>query len=185
MAVRVGINGFGRIGRLVYRVMAERPSEFEVAAINDLAEPNALAVLLKYDSVHGRFQGSVSAESDGLKVNGRKIAVLKEKDPSKLPWGAMGIDICLESTGVFESREMLEKHLQAGAKRVVLSAPPKDKVDAVIVLGVNEHTLKPEQKIISNASCTTNCLAPMAKVLHEKFGIVKGLMTTVHAYTNF
>ncbi|MDO8137730.1 MAG: type I glyceraldehyde-3-phosphate dehydrogenase [Candidatus Brocadiales bacterium] len=183
MAIKVGINGFGRIGRIVFRAMVQRPS-INVVAINDLADAKSLAFLLKYDSVHGRFEGTVEAKGESLVVNGKEIKLLKERDPLKLPWKAMGVDIAVESTGVFTSRADCEKHLQAGAKKVLLSAPPKDKIDAVIVLGVNNHALKPEHKIISNASCTTNSLAPMAKVLNDTFGIEKGLMTTIHAYTN-
>jgi glyceraldehyde 3-phosphate dehydrogenase (phosphorylating) len=184
MAVRVGINGFGRIGRLVFRVLAERPSDFEVVAINDLADPKHLAVLLKYDSVHGKFPGTVEAGEKALVVNGKSIPILTERDPANLPWKSLGCQIALESTGFFTNRENLQKHLNAGANRVVLSAPAKDKLDATIVLGVNDDSLKSSMKIVSNASCTTNCLAPMAKVLHETFGIEKGLMTTIHAYTN-
>lgn len=183
MAIKVGINGFGRIGRIVFRAMVQRPS-INVVAINDLADAKSLAFLLKYDSVHGKFQGTVEAKGENLVVNGKEIKLLKERDPLKLPWKAMGVDIAVESTGVFTSRADCEKHLQAGAKKVLLSAPPKDKIDAVVVLGVNNHALKPEHKIISNASCTTNSLAPMAKVLNDTFGIEKGLMTTIHAYTN-
>src|SRR3954471_11243628 len=184
MAVRVGINGFGRIGRLVFRVLAERPQEFEVAAINDLSDAKHLALLLKYDSVHRAFQGTVEAAENALVVNGRAITITQEKDPANLPWKALGVRVALESTGFFTNRAGLQKHLDAGAERVILSAPAKDKLDATIVLGVNDHTLKPEHRIVSNASCTTNCLAPMAKVLHDSFGIEKGLMTTCHAYTN-
>jgi glyceraldehyde 3-phosphate dehydrogenase len=186
MAIRVGINGFGRIGRLVFRVLQKRSSEFEVVAINDLSPPKINSLLLKYDSTHGPFEGEVALEGNDLVVNGKKVQVLSEKDPANLPWGKLGVDVVLESTGVFSDRPGLEKHLAAGAKKVVLSAPAKsaDAVDATVVLGVNEKVLKPEMKIISNASCTTNCLAPMAKVLHESFGIVSGLMTTVHSFTN-
>jgi len=184
MAVRVGINGFGRIGRLVFRVLAERPQEFEVAAINDLADAKHLALLLKYDSVHGQFKGTVEAGEQSLIVNGKEIRITTEKDPANLPWKALKVQVALESTGFFTSRAGLQKHLDAGADRVILSAPAKDKLDATIVLGVNDHTLKSEHRIVSNASCTTNCLAPMVKVLHETFGIEKGLMTTCHAYTN-
>lgn len=187
--VRVGINGFGRIGRVAFRVMATRPEEFEVVAINDLGKPDALATLLKYDSVQGRFPGEVRHEGDCLIVNGRKVRVIAERDPAKLPWKDLGVQVALESTGLFTGRSKdgkpgYDSHLQAGAQRVILSAPAKDKPDITIVLGVNDHELKPEHKLISNASCTTNCLAPMAKVLHENFGIVRGLMTTCHAYTN-
>jgi len=184
MAVRVGINGFGRIGRLVFRVLAQRPSDFEVVAINDLADPKHLAVLLKYDSVHRKFAGTVEAAEKALVVNGKKIPILSERDPAHLPWKSLNCQIALESTGFFTSRDKLEKHLHAGAQRVILSAPAKDKLDATIVLGVNDKVLTPSMKLVSNASCTTNCLAPMVKVLHETFGIEKGLMTTIHAYTN-
>jgi len=184
MAVRVGINGFGRIGRLVFRVLASRPQEFEVVAINDLSDAKALAFLLKYDSVHGRFDGTVEAVEGNLVVNGKTIKITQEKDPANLPWKALNCEVALESTGFFTNKASLQKHIDAGARRVILSAPAKDKLDATIVLGVNEDTLKPEHKIVSNASCTTNCLAPLAKVLHEAFGIEKGLMTTCHAYTN-
>lgn len=188
MAVRVGINGFGRIGRLAYRVMAGREKEFEVAAINDLTDVAMMKHLLKYDSVHGRFPGTVEATEDALIVNGRKVKVLAERAPAKLPWGDLGVDVVLESTGVFATRHS-EKggygdHITAGAKKVILSAPSKDDPDLMVVLGVNDHQLTAAHACISNASCTTNCLAPVAKVLHESFGIVEGLMTTVHAYTN-
>ena len=183
MPIKVGINGFGRIGRITFRAIAKRPN-IEVVAINDLADAKSLAFLLKYDSVHRKFQGTVESRGDALVVNGKTIKLLKEKDPARLPWKDLGVDVAIESTGIFTSRADCEKHLQAGAKKVLLSAPPKDGVDATIVLGVNQHFLKPEHKILSNASCTTNSLAPMAKVLHENFGIEKGLMTTIHAYTN-
>jgi glyceraldehyde 3-phosphate dehydrogenase len=186
MAIRVGINGFGRIGRLVYRVLASRDKEFEVVLINDLTQASLLATLLKYDSTHRRFPGTVTAEGNDLVVNGKTIKISSERDPEKIPWGDVGVDVVLESTGVFSDRAGLEKHLKAGAPKVMLSAPAKDKssVDATVVMGVNHNVLTPEMKIISNASCTTNCLAPMAKVLNEEWGIVNGLMTTVHAYTN-
>jgi glyceraldehyde 3-phosphate dehydrogenase len=184
MAVRVGINGFGRIGRLVFRAMAARPQDFEVVAINDLSDAKHLALLLKYDSVHGRFNGTVESREKSLVVNGREIPITTEKDPGSLPWKSLKAQVALESTGRFTNKASLQKHLDAGAERVILSAPAKDKLDATIVLGVNDHALKPTDRIVSNASCTTNCLAPMAKVLHESFGIEKGLMTTCHAYTN-
>ena len=184
MPVKVGINGFGRIGRLVFRVMAERPDDFEVVAINDLGSPRQLAQLFKYDSTQRKFEGTVSATEDAIVVNGKTIPITKKTDPSELPWKQYHCQIALDSTGRFENRKDLEKHLAAGAQRVILSAPPKDKIDLMVVLGVNDHELKSEHKIISNASCTTNCLAPMAKVLHDTFGIDRGLMTTVHAYTN-
>lgn len=184
MAVRVGINGFGRIGRLVFRKMAESPNEFDVVAINDLSNAKHLALLLKYDSVQGRFKGTVEAGESSLIVNGKEIPIVAEKDPANLPWKKLGCQVALESTGRFTNREALQKHLTAGADKVILSAPAKDKLDLTVVLGVNDDQLKPEHKILSNASCTTNCLAPMAKVLNDTFGIEKGLMTTVHAYTN-
>ena len=188
MAIKVGINGFGRIGRLVFRRMMETPEQYDVVAINDLTDTQTLATLLKYDSIHRRFNGEVKADADGIIVNGKKIKVLAEKEPSKLPWGDLGATVVLESTGRFTARKTdkaagYDCHLDGGAQKVVISAPGKD-VDLTCVLGVNDEMLKPEQKCISNASCTTNCLAPVAKVLVEKFGIVKGVMTTVHSYTN-
>ncbi|MGR3319145.1 MAG: type I glyceraldehyde-3-phosphate dehydrogenase, partial [Candidatus Anammoxibacter sp.] len=180
MAIKVGINGFGRIGRNVFRVMSQR-NEIDIVAINDLADSKALAHLLRYDTVHGRFAGSIEAKDDALVVNGKNIKLIAERDPTKLPWGALNVDMVLESTGIFTSRDACAKHLEAGAKKVLLSAPAKDAIDATIVMGVNDKSLKPEDKIISNASCTTNCLAPIAKVLHDNFTIEKGFMTTVHA----
>ncbi len=189
MAVRVGINGFGRIGRITFRAMAARGDEFDVVAINDLGDPKSLAMLLKYDSVHGRFPGSVEAQGDTLIVGGKKIKVCAERDPRNLPWKELGVEVALESTGFFRSRETDEKpgydsHLKAGARKVIISAPAKDKPDLTVVLGVNDDKLSPEHHCVSNASCTTNCLAPMVKVLNDNFGLVQGLMTTVHAYTN-
>ncbi len=188
-AVRVGINGFGRIGRIVFRVMASRPQEFDIVAINDLGSPQALAMLLKYDSVQGRFKGTVEATENGLVVNGKKIRICAEKDPRSLPWKAEGVEVAVESTGFFTGREKdgkpgYDSHLSAGARKVVLSAPAKDDPDLTCVMGVNDNQLTSAHKCISNASCTTNCLAPMVKILHESFGLEKGLMTTVHAYTN-
>lgn len=183
MAIKIGINGFGRIGRNVFRAIAYRGG-IDVLAINDLADSKSLEILLKYDSVHGRFDGSVEAKEKSLLVNGKEVKLLMEKDPSNLPWKSLGVDIVIESTGIFTSRADCAKHLDAGAKKVILSAPAKDKIDATIVVGVNTKDLKPEHKIVSNASCTTNCLAPLAKVIHDSFGIEKGLMTTIHAYTN-
>lgn len=183
MTTKIGINGFGRIGRNVFKLLMET-TEFEVAAINDLTDAKTLAHLLKYDSVSGRFKGTVAVKDGAIVVNGKEIKVLSVKNPAELPWKELGVDIVLESTGVFTSKEQCMQHIQAGAKKVLLSVPPKDAVDAIIVMGVNHETLKPEDKIISNASCTTNCLAPVAKVLQENFGIKRGLMTTVHAYTN-
>jgi glyceraldehyde 3-phosphate dehydrogenase len=183
LAHRVAINGFGRIGRLVLRVLAERP-DFEVVAVNDLSDPKTLALLLRYDSVHGRFKGTVEAGEGELRVNGKAVKALAVKDPAELPWKDLEVAFVVESTGVFTRRADLEKHLAAGARKVVLTVPPKDEIDAMVVLGVNDGILRPEHRIVSNASCTTNCLAPLAKVLHDAFGIEHGLMTTVHAYTN-
>ncbi len=188
MAIKVGINGFGRIGRLAFRAMAARPSEFEIVAINDLADASALALLLKYDTVHGRFPGEVRAEGSNIIVDGKTVQVLSERSPANLPWAKLGVDVALESTGIFTKRES-EKggygdHLKAGAKKVILSAPAKDEPDLTVVFGVNEDQIKPEHMCLSNASCTTNCLAPVAKVLNDTFGIEQGLMTTIHAYTN-
>jgi len=188
MAIRVAINGFGRIGRLVFRAIVERPQEFEVVAINDLSDARTLGTLLKYDSVHGRFKGTVEVDGSDLVVNGNKIKMLQVKSPAELPWADLGVAVAVEATGVFRERESSKggygDHLKAGAKKVVLTAPAKDEPDLTVVLGVNDDQIKPEYTCFSNASCTTNCLAPMAKVLHEQFGIVKGLMTTIHAYTN-
>jgi glyceraldehyde 3-phosphate dehydrogenase len=187
MAVKVAINGFGRIGRLVFRILHGR-DDFDVVAINDLADAETLAMLLKYDTVHGRFADKVSASGENIVVDGKSIPVLSVKNPKELPWKKMGVYFAVESTGVFRSRGG-EKggygdHLAAGAKKVLLTVPAKDEVDATIVIGVNDNMLKPEHKCISNASCTTNCLAPVAEVLRQNFGIVQGLMTTIHAYTN-
>ena len=189
MAVRVAINGFGRIGRLTFRNLVSRPDEFEVVAVNDLTDNKTLATLLKYDSVHGRFPGEITHDDKGITVNGKKVAVFAERDPRKLPWGEHKIDVVVESTGVFRSRETGDKagfdsHIKAGAKKVVISAPAKDAPDLTCVMGVNDDKLTAEMTTISNASCTTNCLAPVAKILHETWGIESGLMTTVHAYTN-
>jgi glyceraldehyde 3-phosphate dehydrogenase len=183
MSVKIGINGFGRIGRSVFRILSNR-DDIEVAAINDLFENQQLVYLLKYDSVMRIFPKEVTADDDFMYVDGKKIAMTAEKDPAQIPWGKLGVDIVIESTGVFTSKAQLEKHLQGGAKKVILTVPPKDEIDAMIVVGVNDDTLKPEHRLVSNASCTTNCLAPLAKILHEKFGIEEGFITTVHAYTN-
>jgi len=189
MSIRVAINGFGRIGRLTFRNLHARSSEFEVVAINDLTDNAMLSTLLKYDSTHRRFPGKVEHDEKHLIVDGKPIRALAVRNPTELPWGDMGVDVVLESTGIFTARAAggkpgYDTHLEAGAKRVVLSAPAKDGADLTCVLGVNDDRLTPDMKCISNASCTTNCLAPVAQVLHESFGIVKGLMTTVHAYTN-
>ena len=181
--IRVGINGFGRIGRTVFRIM-EATEDFEVVAINDLTDPAALAHLLKYDTVQGRFKGTVKLGDGNLDVNGRAVQVLSERDPSKLPWKAMELDYVVESTGIFRHRDKVAMHIDAGAPKVLLTVPPKDAIDNIIVMGVNQENLKKEDCIISNASCTTNCLAPVAKVLNDTFGIKHGLMTTTHAYTN-
>jgi glyceraldehyde 3-phosphate dehydrogenase len=185
MAIKLGINGFGRIGRLVFRAILERgTSEFDIVGVNDLTDAATLAHLFKYDSVHGRFAGDVSVDGDHLVINGDRFPVFSEKDPANLPWGKLGCDVVVESTGIFRSREKAALHLQAGAKKVVISAPAKGTVDATVVLGVNDSVLTGKEEVISNASCTTNCLAPMVKVLDDTFGLKKGFMTTVHAYTS-
>ena len=183
MSVKVGINGFGRIGRMVFRIMMERGG-FDVVAINDLTDAKTLAHLLKYDSTHGQFKGTVEAKEKSIVVDGEEIEILSIKDPAELPWKKEGAQVIIESTGVFRTREKIALHLEAGAEKVILTVPAKDEIDNMIVLGVNNDALKPEDKIVSNASCTTNCLAPMVKVLNDTFGVKKGLMTTVHAYTN-
>ena len=183
--IKVAINGFGRIGRLTLRASLNK-SDMEIVAVNDLTDSKTLAHLLKYDSVHGKFPGTVEVDGDDLVVNGKKIKVYSERDPANIPWKEHGIDVVVEATGVFRSRDKISLHLEAGAKKVILCVPSKkaDDVDATVVLGVNDHDIKPEHKIYSNASCTTNCLAPFAKVLHDKFGIRRGLMNTIHSYTN-
>ena len=183
--IKVGINGFGRIGRLTFRALLNKKN-IEVVAFNDLTDAKTLAHLFKYDSVHGKFNGYVDVDGDSLIINGKKIRVYAEKDPANLPWKELGVEIVAECTGIFRNREKLSKHLIAGAKKVVLSVPSdnKEDVDLTVVLGVNDNMLTKDMKLISNASCTTNCLAPVAKVLNDKFGIVKGLMNTIHSYTN-
>ncbi len=183
MSITIGINGFGRIGRLVFREMMRR-GNFKVVALNDLTDAKTLGHLLKYDSTHGRYPGEVFVEGDTIVVDGTPIKVLAERDPKKLPWGELGVDFVVESTGIFRQREQCAWHLEAGASKVLLTVPAKGEIDATIVLGVNDDMLLPEHKIISNASCTTNCLGPMVKVLHDNFGVVKGLMNTIHGYTN-
>ena len=183
MAIKVGINGFGRIGRNVFRVITEREN-IDVVAINDLADARTLSLLLKYDSVHGKFDGNIEVKEDAMVVKGKEIKLTKEKDPARLPWKELGVDIAIESTGIFTTKADCAKHLEAGAKKVILSAPSKDQLDATIVMGINENELRHEHKIVSNASCTTNCLAPLVKVINDNFQIEKGLMTTIHAYTN-
>jgi glyceraldehyde 3-phosphate dehydrogenase len=185
--LRIGINGFGRIGRLVFRVLYDRADEFEVVAVNDLTNDPTIEYLLQFDTTFGRFKGKIDpGEPKGeFFVDGRRVAVFSERDPAKLKWGDHGVDIVLDSTGVFRTNELLQPHIDAGAKRVVLSAPAKGNIDATIVMGVNHDSLTKDHKIVSNASCTTNCLAPVAKLLNDEFGgILKGFMTTVHAYTN-
>ncbi len=188
MAIRVAINGFGRIGRLTFRNLVERASEFEVVGINDLTDTRTLAMLLKYDSLHGRFAGTVAYDDKGITVNGKHIPIFAEKDPSKLPWGELKVDVAIESTGLFtkpakDGKPGFDTHIAAGARKVIISAPA-DGPDLTCVLGVNDDQLSASHKCVSNASCTTNCLAPVAKVLNDTFGIESGLMTTVHAYTN-
>jgi glyceraldehyde 3-phosphate dehydrogenase len=185
MSIRVAINGFGRIGRTVFRIVAERPqTDIEVVAINDLADDDVLAYLLEYDSVMGHFEQPVEV-SDGVMTAGRqRVRMLYEKDPAKLPWRELRVDVVVESTGIFRTREALQKHIDAGARRVILTVPADDEIDETVVLGVNDASLDDGDVLVSNASCTTNCLAPVAKVLDEAFGIRRGLMTTVHAYTN-
>jgi len=181
--MRVAINGFGRIGRSVFRILDKR-TDAELVAINDVFDHDALRYLLKYDTVMGRFEGTLRLEGDELLTAHGRTRMLRERDPAKLPWGELDVDVVIESTGIFTGKEQLGKHLDAGAKRVVLTVPAKDEIDYTVVLGVNEDGLKPEHRVISNASCTTNCLAPLAKVLHDSFGIVEGVINTVHAYTN-
>jgi len=181
--MRVAINGFGRIGRSVFRVLDHR-KEIDLVAINDIFDKDALIYLLKYDTVMGRFPGKVALHGDTLNAGHQQVKLLSEKIPEQLPWGDLGIDVVIESTGIFRQRTQLENHLTAGAKKVILTVPPKDEIDYMVVLGVNDDGLTADHNIISNASCTTNCLAPMAKVLHEAFGIELGVINTIHAYTN-
>src|SRR5215831_2930028 len=185
MAIRIGINGFGRIGRQVYRAIRERyDNDIEVVAVNDIGRINIMAHLLKYDSTYGRFKGAVVAREDGFVADGKEVKVLAERDPARLPWAKLGVDMVIESTGLFRKRDKAQLHLDAGAKKVIITAPAKEE-DLTIVLGVNEEMYDPAQHhIVSNASCTTNGLAPVAKVLFEQFGIEKGILTTVHSYTN-
>ncbi|MCQ2300633.1 MAG: type I glyceraldehyde-3-phosphate dehydrogenase [Bacteroidales bacterium] len=182
---KVAINGFGRIGRMSFRAMLAHP-ELDIVAINDLTNAETLAYLFKFDSVHENFDGEVYAEGDCIVVNGKKIKIYAERDPQNLPWGELGVDIVVESTGLFKKREQMMKHINAGAKKVILTVPASkaDDVDATVVLGVNDNVLTKDIQLVSNASCTTNCLAPVAKVLNDKFGIKRGLMNTTHSYTN-
>jgi len=183
MAVKVGINGFGRIGRGVFRILSNR-DDIQVVAINDLFDNEQLAYLLKYDTVMGIFRREIRVEGDALFVDDSKIAMTEFRDPGEIPWRDLGVQVVVEATGVFRNRAPLEKHLEAGAQKVVLTVPAKDEIDATIVIGVNDDDLKPEHRIVSNASCTTNCLAPVAKILNDAFGLEEGFVTTVHAYTN-
>jgi glyceraldehyde 3-phosphate dehydrogenase len=186
MPIKVGINGYGRIGRNILRALyeANRQKEIQIVAINDLGDAQTNAHLTRYDTAHGKFNGEVTVDGDSMIVNGDRIKVLAERDPSKLPWGQLGVEFVFECTGLFTSKAKAGAHLQGGAKKVVISAPGDKDVDATIVYGVNHDTLKASHTVISNASCTTNCLAPIAKVLHDKIGIVSGVMTTIHSYTN-
>jgi glyceraldehyde 3-phosphate dehydrogenase len=186
MPIRIAINGYGRIGRNVLRALFEskRTAEFEIVAINDLGDAKTNAHLTRYDTVHGRFPGEVAVEGDFLVVNGHKIKVLAQRDPATLPWGELGVDLVMECTGLFTSKEKAAAHLKAGAKKVLISAPGGEDVDATIVYGVNHQTLRAHHTVVSNASCTTNCLAPLVKPLNATVGVVRGLMTTIHSYTN-
>ncbi len=186
MAIKVAINGYGRIGRNVLRALyeAKRTSEIQIVAINDLGDANTNAHLTRYDTAHGRFHGDVHVDGDSMVVNGDRIRVIAQRDPSKLPWAELGVDLVMESTGLFTSKAKASAHLAAGAGKVLISAPGGDDVDATIVYGVNHHVLKSSHTVVSNASCTTNCLAPLAHVLHDSVGILAGVMTTVHSYTN-
>lgn len=186
MTIKVAINGYGRIGRNILRALYENKSKYDIqiVAINDLGNVQTNAHLTRYDSTHGKFNAEVSVEDNYLIINGDRIRVVAERDPNKLPWGEMGIDVVYECTGLFATRDKASAHIAAGAKKVIISAPAGKEVDATVVYGINHHTLKASHQIISNASCTTNCLAPLSKPLHEKLGIIHGLMTTIHAYTN-
>jgi glyceraldehyde 3-phosphate dehydrogenase len=180
---RIGINGFGRIGRSVFRILSDR-RDIEVAAINDLFEIRQLAYLLEYDTIMRTFAKEVRYDGEAIYVDGRRTAMSAERDPAAIPWGALGVDVVIESTGVFTRREQMAKHLAGGAKKVILTVPASDEIDATIVMGVNDSGLRPEHRLVSNASCTTNCLAPLVKILDDSFGVEEGFMTTVHAYTN-
>src|SRR5580658_11360324 len=186
MAIKVAINGYGRIGRNILRALYEgkHAKQIQIVAINDLGDANTNAHLARYDTVHGRFRGEVHVDGDSMVVNGDRIRVVAQRDPTRLPWAELGVDYVLECTGLFTSKAKAVAHLAAGAKKVVISAPGGDDVDATIVYGVNHQRLKAGDTVISNASCTTNCLAPLAKVLHDSVGIVAGVMTTIHSYTN-
>ena len=185
MAIKIGINGFGRIGRLVMRsILSRKDGAFDIVGINDITDTHTLAHLFKYDSVHGVYPGVIKKSDDAITIDGESFKVYSEREPENLPWGDLDCDVVIESTGIFRSRDQAAKHLKAGAKKVIISAPAKGKVDATVVLGVNDHILTGSEEVISNASCTTNCLAPMVKVLDEAFGVKRGLMTTIHGYTS-
>jgi glyceraldehyde 3-phosphate dehydrogenase len=185
MSIKLGINGFGRIGRLCFRAILERGgNDFDVVGVNDLTDAETLATLFKYDSTHGQYPGDVEVDGQALIVDGDRFPVFNEKDPTKLPWGDLGCEVVIESTGIFRTRDKAAQHLDAGAEKVVISAPAKSEVDATVVLGVNDGVLTGNEQVVSNASCTTNCLAPLVKVLDDSFGLESGLMTTVHAYTS-
>ena len=185
MSIKLGINGFGRIGRLCFRALLEREErDIDIVGVNDLTDAETLATLLKYDTVHGQFPGEVGLDDDALVVDGERFPVFSKKDPTALPWGDLDTDAVIESTGVFRTREKAAQHLEAGADKVVISAPAKSEIDATVVLGVNDDILTGDEEVVSNASCTTNCLAPLVKVLDDAFGLESGLMTTVHAYTS-
>ncbi len=186
MAIKVGINGYGRIGRNILRALYEsgRTGDIQIVAINDLGDAKTNAYLTQYDTAHGKFPGTVSVDGDCIVVNGDRIKVLAERDPAKLPWGQLGVDYVFECTGLFANKEKAAKHIEGGAKKVIISAPAEGGVDATVVYGVNHDVLRQDMTVISNASCTTNCLAPLVKPLHEKIGLVNGIMTTIHAYTN-
>tara|TARA_B100000686_G_C16694883_1_gene919891 strand:+ start:488 stop:1501 length:1014 start_codon:yes stop_codon:yes gene_type:complete len=186
MAIKVGINGYGRIGRNILRALYEskRTNEIQVIAINDLGDTNTNAHLTQYDTAHGKFPGTITVENDDMVINGDKVRVLSERDPSKLPWGKLGVDVVIESTGFFTSKAKAQAHINGGAKKVIISAPGGSDVDATVVYGVNDGVLRSTHTVISNASCTTNCLAPVIKVLHENIGVQSGVMTTIHAFTN-
>jgi glyceraldehyde 3-phosphate dehydrogenase len=184
MSVRVGIMGFGRIGRNVFRIIQQNHPEIEIAAIVDVADPKALEYLLRFDTVHGPFSEPISVKGEAMYVRGRQIKMLTKREPGDVDWRELGVDIVIESTGKYRYRNMIEKHIQAGARKVILTVPPRDEIDAVIVMGVNDHILTGHHRIVSAGSCTSNCLAPIARVLNDAFGITQAFMTTVHAYTN-
>ena len=185
MAIKIGINGFGRIGRLVMRsILSRKDGAFDIVGINDITDTHTLAHLFKYDSVHGVYPGEIKKSDGAITIDGESFKVYSEREPENLPWGELDCDVVIESTGIFRTRDLAAKHLKAGAKKVIISAPAKGKVDATVVLGVNDHILTGSEEVISNASCTTNCLAPMVKVLDEAFGVKRGLMTTIHGYTS-